>query len=265
MSHIIKSEQDVVIVSRLLEKLRSKGYKNEVIEEILNTIIPQNKNLPIDVVLGNSQKPAFFNEEAKKIEVSLKILKNYINKQVNLLIKLHPNLENEIFYNHILLTLVHEVEHYYQCLVENEYVDFPYKIVVDSYKNIKELKIPKDLNPIIALIKIRRFFNYSHNPDSLLERSANVEAYDMLVKVAKYENNPEMLKILEELLSYQLSLGYKGINNGSVEKTYKKKGLINVYNSFEFDEIIPIEDKVRYGLPIDKETRKKVLNKQFKI
>ena len=98
-----------------------------------------------------------------------------------------------------------------------------------------------------------------------MERSANVEAYDLLVKVAQYENNIEMLKILNDLLSYQLSIGYKGFDNGSIEKTYKKKGMIKVYNSFEFDEIIPIEDKVRYGLPINKETKKKVLNKQFKI
>jgi len=263
MAHILGN--DVVVVSQLLEKLRSDGYNNYVIEEILNTIIPQNNNLPVDVVIGNSQMPAFFSEKELKIEISLNSLKNYINKQLDLLIKIHPNLENEIFYNHILITLIHEVEHYYQYLVWNEYVNFPYKIVVDGYKNIKKLKIPKDLNPILALIKIKRFFRYNDNADSLLERTANIEAYDLMVKVARYENNKEMLKILNYLLSYQLSLGYKGFNNGSMEKTYKKKGQINIYNSFNFDEIIPIEDKVRYGLPIDKETRKKVLTKQFKI
>ena len=44
-------------------------------------------------------------------------------------------------------------------IIEKEYVDFQYKIIVDSYKNIKEFKIHKDLNPIIALIKIKRFFS----------------------------------------------------------------------------------------------------------
>jgi len=265
MSHIIKTDQDIVKVSQLLEKLRSNGYKDNVIEEILNTIIPQNKKLPITVVLGSSQRPAFFDEEKQKIEISLEELKKYINNQMNSLYKLHPNLEKEIFYNHILLTLVHEVEHYYQSLIENEYVDFPYKIVVDSYKNLKSLDIPKNLNTVIALIKIKRFCNYSNKPDSLLERNANVEAYDLLVKVAKYEENEEMLKILNNLLSFQLSLGYKGLYNGSIEKTYSKKGLISIYNSFNHNEIIPIEDKVRYGLPIDSETRKKVLKKQFKL
>lgn len=265
MSHIIRKEDDILTISQLLEKFRSVGYKKSMIEEILNTIIPQNEDLPISIVFGNSSIPAFFKEEEQKIEVSLDVLKNYISKQIESYMKVYPNLEKEIFYNHILLALIHEVEHYYQCLVANEYVDFPYKIVVDGYKNIKDLKISKDLNPIIALIKIKQFFNYSHNADSLLERSANVEAYDLLVKVAKYENNTEMLKILDGLLSYQLSLGYKGFSNGSLEKTYRKKGLIDIYSSFNFDEIIPIEDKVRYGLPIDVETKKKVLSKQFKI
>lgn len=265
MSHILREEDDVVIISQLLEKFRNDGYKKDIIEETLNTIIPQNKSLPISIVFGNSQIPAFFKEEEQKIEVSFEILKSYIGKQINFFVKMYPNLEKEIFYNHILLALVHEVEHYYQCLVANEYIDFPYKIVVDGYKNLKNLKISKDLNQIIALIKINRFFSYSNNADSLLERSANVEAYDLLVKVAQYENNMEMVKVLGDLLSYQLSLGYKGWYNGSFEKTYKKKGLIDIYSSFNFDEIISIEDKVRYGLPIDLETKKKVLSKQFKI
>lgn len=261
MSHIIKTEHDIVIVSQLLEKLRSQGYKDDILEEILNTIVPQNINLPINVIIGNSQKPAFFNEKEKKIEVSSKILKNYINKQIVLLIRIYPDFEKEIFNNHILLALVHEVEHYYQCLIENKYVDFQYKVVIDGYQNLKNLKLPKDLNPISALIKINRFFKYSDVADSLLERNANVEAYDLLLTVAKYENNKEMLKILRVLLSYQLSLGYKGLNNGSMEKTYRKKGIISVYNSFDHNEMIPIEDIVRYGLPIDRETRKKVLTK----
>ena len=58
-------------------------------------------------------------------------LKNYINNRLNLLFKSYPTLSNEIFYNHVLLVLTHEVEHYYQILIKNEYVEFPYKIVVD--------------------------------------------------------------------------------------------------------------------------------------
>lgn len=263
MSHIINNENDIKTVSKLLEELRKKGYCKTVLEEILNSIIPKNNNLPIDVVFGNSQIPAFFN--GKKIEISIDVLKNYIDKKLNLYYKLYPDLKKEIFYNHVLLTLSHEVEHYYQRLIANKYIDFPYKIIIESYKNLDHLIIPKDSNIIDALIKFKKFSSYSKRPDSLLERNANVESYDLLVKVANYESNKEMLKILDELLSFTLTLGYRWFNNGSIEKTYRKKGMTDIYNSFNHDEIIPIEDKVRYGLPIDKQTKKKVLNYQFKI
>lgn len=265
MSHIIKSEQDIAMISQLLEKLRSNGYNEDILEEILNEITPKNNKLPINIVVGNYSCPAMFSEKEQKIQVSSEPLKNYINQIVNFITRKFPKLEKEIFYNHILLVLAHEVEHYYQCLIGNQYIDFDYKIVANGYKNLMTLKLPKEINPIIAKMKINRFFNCYSGGESLLERNANVEAYDLLCKVAKYENNNEMLDILKNLLSYQLSLGYKGFYNGPMEKTYKKKGVISVYNSFDHSEVIPIEDRVRYGLKIDAETKKKVLKKEFKI
>lgn len=265
MSHIIKTEQDTIIVSQLLEKLRSKGCTEDVLDEILNTIIPQNQHLPIDIVFNASNVPAAFSLEDKDIEISLNALKKYIDRVISILIKIHPTLEKEIFYNHILLVLVHEVEHYYQCLILRGYVEFPYELVKEGYKNLFMLKISKDLNPASVKAMIKNFSRYSNKPDSLLERNANVEAYEALVKVAKYENNKEMLEILKELLLFNLSLGYKGLSNGSMEKTYRKKRMIEVYNSFDHTEDIPIQDRIRYGLPIDKDTRKKVLKKQSGI
>ena len=265
MSHIIKSENDIIEISKLLEKLRSEGCKTEILEEILNTIIPQNSKLPISIVFDNSQKPAFFNEDKQIIKIAPEQLKEYLCKQTYILQKTHPTLKEDIFYNHVLLTLAHEVEHYHQSLIGHEYIDFPYKIVIDSYKNLNQLDISKDLNPIVALIKIKRFLSYSHNPDSLLERNANVESYDLLVKIAQYENNINMLKLLNDLLSYQISLGYRGLYNGSMEKTYKKRGIKSLYESFDYSEEIPTQEKVRYGLPIDSDTRKRVLKKEYKI
>ena len=74
-----------------------------------------------------------------------------------------------------------------------------------------------------------------------------------------------LIKLLNDLLSYQISLGYRGLYNGSMEKTYKKKGIKSLYESFDYSEEIPTQEKVRYGLPIDSDTRKRVLKKEFKI
>ena len=84
-------------------------------------------------------------------------------------------------------------------------------------------------------------------------------------KVAEYENNLKMNEFLEKQKSYCLLYGYKGIFNGAVEETYYKTLLGPLYKKFPKDEYIPLEDRVRYGLSIDSETRKKVLNKVFDI
>lgn len=264
MSHIINSEKDIAIMSQQLEKLRSKGYTSSILEEILNTMIPQNAEFPIEAVIGDSQSPAFFNELEKKIELNPEVLKIYLDKQLNTLTQVYPNLKEEIFNNYILLTLAHETEHYYQHLIVKGYVDFPYKLVVDGYKNLTMLKLPKDIKPIHAKRKINRFLRDSHDKKTLLERNANVEATDLLCQIAKYENNEKMLEILSRQLSFQQSLGYE-FSNGSMERTYKRRQMSSVYHSFDFSEEIPTQDRVRYDLPLDKETRKKVLKKQFNI
>ena len=62
-----------------------------------------------------------------------------------------------------------------------------------------------------------------------------------------------------------LQIGYRGIYNGSIEETYHKIWKGSLYNSFSKNEIIPVEDRVRYGLPIDISVRKQVLKKEFEI
>ena len=117
MSYIIKSEQDIVELSYLLEKLRNKGYNNDLLEEIFNTIVPKNSHFPISVLFGKSKTPVFFSVKDQKIWVSPERLKHFINITINILVKNYPNLEKEIFYNFVLLVVLHEVEHYYQYLI----------------------------------------------------------------------------------------------------------------------------------------------------
>lgn len=265
MLSVIKTEQDVMLISQLLEKLRSGGYKESVLEEILNSIVLQNPNFPINIILGKSSIPAVFDAEKRKIEISFERLKHYINNIISTTIKGDQYLNKEIFNNYVLLALLHEVEHYNQYLITKKYVEFPYEILIFGYSNLMTLRLSKTINPISGLIKIIRFSFYYNGPDHLLERNANVGSLDLLVKVAKYENNKEMLNVLNQLLYGYLLIGYDSLYNGAMEQTYKKKGIISTYNSFNHSEEIPVKDRVRYGLSIDDETKQKVLKKQFEI
>lgn len=54
--------------------------------------------------------------------------------------------------------------------------------------------------------------------------------------------------------------GYLGKYNGAIEETYKK---ILIFNKVKYVEDISLEEKVRYGYPLDEYTKKKVLNYEY--
>jgi len=266
MSHIFENDSGIVkTISEQLEKIKSKGYCSKLLEETLELIVPKNVDYPIDIVIANSKKPGFFDYDNKKIEISPESLKDSIENTIAPLMKRYPSLEREIFNNYAIFALIHEVEHYYQYLIGNKYIDFPYQIVIEAYHNLLPLKIKKSENALCTLIKVRRYLRMLEKDDSLYERNANIEAFDLLCKVANYENNKEVYEILLYQMKCYLMTGYGLFHNGIIEKTYKSLLLSDLYESFCQNEDIPVEDRVRYGLPIDFETRKKVLTKSFDI
>lgn len=266
MSHIFENDNDIVkIISGQLEKIRVNGYSGDLLEETLQLILPKNVGYPIDIVIGNSQKPGFFDYDNKKIEISPEPLEFSIRNTITPLGKRYQGLERDIFNNYAIFALIHEVEHYYQYLIGNKYIEFPYQIVIEAYHNLLPLKVKKSENALCTLIKVRRYLRMLEKDDSLYERNANIEAFDLLCKVAQYENNKEVYEILLYQMKCYLMAGYGLFHNGIIEKTYKSLLLSNLYESFCQNEDIRMEDRVRYGLPIDFETRKKVLTKSFDI
>lgn len=266
MSNIIKSNEDIIIASSQLENLRIKGYEKKSLEEVLATLIPNNDNFQVKSVIGNFNKPAYFNQNDKTINISLENLEKYVFELINPILKAFPTLnQEELFYNYVVFVICHEIEHIYQYLIGNGYVNFSYQIISEAYKNLLTLKISKDISPIQAKLKIKKYFEQISKASSLLERNANIEAYDLLIKVADYENNLEIKKFIETQKSFCLTFGYKGFYNGAVEETYNKALLKYIYETFPKNENISLEEKVRYGLPIDRMTRKKVLKKEFKF
>ncbi|MBQ7140436.1 MAG: hypothetical protein IJO32_02910 [Bacilli bacterium] len=269
MFQIFESKYNVNKLFKCLENLRKKGYSNDVIDQILNTIVPNNKNYPIKLNIENRNDvmpPASFDYTSKTINIFSENLENYILKIINPTLKINSNMKKEdLFNNFVLHTLIHEVEHVYQHLIGNKYIEFPYQIIVEAYKDLTELKISKDTNPIYALMMIKNYFKQINKHGFLLERNANVESYDILYKVAKYENNSELQKFIKMQENTYLKYGYNGFYNGAIEESYKKTWQKSLYNALPKDEDIPIEDRVRYGLSIDKDTKEKVLKNKFNI
>lgn len=262
---MIEKGMDIKNISKQLELLRSKGYTKEVLESILNAIILQNKYFPIDIAINDSKIPSFFSVDEKKIEIPFEYTKLYVYKKIRFFLLEHPSLEKDMFYNMIMAVLLHERAHYHQYLIGEKYTDFPYEIVSEAYKNLFSYELG-NVNVITATIKTNRFDRYYCKTEFLLERNANVETFDLLHQVALYENNKELIEILEHEKNYYLALGYNGLlYNGAMKKTYSKILGKALYNSFNHTEEISLCDRVRYGLPIDNETRKRVLKHKFNI
>lgn len=267
MSHIIKSNEDIVKLSLQFETLRNKGWNENTFEEITNELIPTNPNTNIKVEITNSKTPACFsmlNEEELKIIISPSTLYNYINYILFDFSILYPQLKKEALNFCTFWALLHEIEHYYQYLIAKEYIEFPYQIVSDAYKFLL-------LNDTIDYPNPNILFNlliekHIRNRNCLIEKNATIEAISALIKVADYEIDYRMLNFLKSSLYKQLIVGYQGvINNGRMEATFRKIFNHQTFEYFNHTEDIPLQDKIRYGLPIDTKSRKKLLKQKIEL
>lgn len=59
--------------------------------------------------------------------------------------------------------------------------------------------------------------------------------------------------------------GYLTDNNGCMYQTYKKMCLIDKFNKIEKDDNISEEERLRFGLSIDYETRKQLFKEKKKF
>lgn len=260
---------DAKTISKQLEKLRSKGYNNDTFDEILNSLIPVNNNYQVRGILKEVPgEIAFFNPIEKTIFISPERFKSLVEKMLNVTsitncLSLEEQEELARYYT--LFILLHEIAHVNQQLIQDEYIEFPYKTVVEAYKNIHFFKTNININPFLFKMLLYNYKKQKDKPSFLLERNASVEAYERLTQTARYELSSKMFKILRAQLYYILSYGYKGIYNGAVEESYSKILQKSLYNQLPLNEDIPLEDRIRYGLPIDKETRNKVLKRKFRF
>ena len=259
MSHIIGGEDDIKRISGYLDLIRSNGCNKDTIYKILNDIIPEGNNVSISIDISDSDGPAFFDSQYKLIHINEEILDEYIKKYSSDMIRSNSNLCNcsfDLYAYNLLYTLVHEVEHVYQYMFAFSYLDAPYDIVRDLYNKLFKYDISDDLCYFIKKALVFRRNLYYPKFNFVLERNANVETCDLLKRVSEYENNHEILNsINNEWMSY-IVLGYLNKRyNGSFDESFKKIWRKDLFDGVVSEEI-SVEERIRYGLPIDDESRK---------
>lgn len=266
MSHIIKSDEDIVTMSKNIDILRTKEYSKDIIYQMLLQIIPTNEKYQVVPEVNSTGYTAYFSGYEKKIHVNYEAVKKYVEEAIKWIVEQYPSLENQkndIFAYMTFFVLSHEVEHVYQHLIGEEFIDNPYLLVKQAYKNISNYCFKDNMNGIWIDILIERYKRQKDRATFVLERNANVEVYEMLSRIATYENNPNLHLFLNNQYLWYSVCGYlKMRNNGPFEESYRNIWRHRQYKSFDFTEDIPFEDRIRYGLPIENDKRKELL-KQF--
>ena len=259
MSHIICSEKDM---SSYLDLIRNNGCTKNVLFEILDGIVPKSDKIDINIDISDEFGHAYFDSEQKMIHINEELLDEYVKKYSSDMIKMNSNLCScscDLYSYNLLYALIHEIEHVYQFMFAFGYLDVPYNVVGELYNKLFEYHLDDDMNGFVKEILLFKRMLYSRRVDFVLERNANIETCELLRRVCEYENNKEVFgSISYEYLLY-LKLGYlKKKYNGSFDESFRRLWRKDLFSG-EVLEDISVEDRIRYGLPIDKKSRELLL------
>lgn len=253
MSHI-EEKHGIESALGYLDIIRSYGYSKDTIETILCDLTPYSQDYPINIEITPDGYPAFFNAYYNKIHISEGPLKDYINGLVSEIIKLYPELEKqreELFAYTTFFTLCHEIEHTYQYMFGQKYIKPPYQVVSDAYRKMIELKEEK-MSLLKFKILLNRYKSQKNKAHFILERNANVEAYDLLLKLSRYESNAELEKLMYNQWMGYSACGYTSLKfNGPFEESFRSTWRKGKFRELDFSEDIPVSERIRYGLPIE--------------
>lgn len=271
MIQLEKSEDNILYFKKFIDDYCANGLDVKKIEELLYYFQPldfENNRLVNIIVNENSKQLPFFNTKKSKIVINIVGLFNFLKYFQNGFEYLYgeKNLQRCSGYL-ILLVIIHELEHSYQFFMGEKKLESPCNLVSEGYKlifNYLDFPTKNNVNIIKWLISIICYKN--REGFSVIERNANIEAVYVLNEVARYCEEDDIYEFFTKLKNSYLSGGYYKNVNGSMEETINVLKLQDFYAKFDHNIALSMEDRVRYGLQIDEETRKKILAlDQFKV
>lgn len=267
MSHIIKNTNDLNKLENIIIKLRNNNINKDIIVELMEILIPKdenNKSLSY-YAFKKFVKTAVYDPNYSIILLSEEKIKNWADKVLPSISPFNENCDEEDLKNYLyLFVLSHEVEHAIQHLIAKRKILTPYPIIQKGYSDLFKILTKNNnvlVNPVSEFKKNISYILYYLDPyNYVFERNANIEAIDLIYKLASYEGNTEVMNLFNKLKNLYLALGYKGKYNGAFELTYKKLLMHNKCKDLTIDDNIPDLEKIRYGLPVKKEVKGKILS-----
>lgn len=268
MAHI-ENKEELIKLRQYVRELYGEHAERNVIKEILNEIVPKNNKgkLLTGVVVTESSLPTVsYMPNSNTINISRRFFEKTANESAKILSQVQKveDFQKLVAY-YRLFALLHEREHSYQFLISGDILPFNYREVAAGYKNIVSVLLKKDHiipRPIKQVKEAVAFFKYNKNAYSyILERNASSEAAKDIVELAKSESENDIEKIFTELKEAMEFIGYENNNQGCMYYAHKGLWLLNKYNKTKKDDSMTEEDRFRFGLEIEDETRNKFLAK----
>lgn len=242
----------------LLRLLKEDDYKIDDVIKIVNYLLPKDNNGELLVgynIYDNGKNISNYDICMNEINLSINYARLWIDKNKNMFYDFNLCVrDNEYFEVYMFVfVIVHEIMHSYQNLMANNVILSPSVFVRDGYKKILD-NFMFNFNDIYRIRQLFANIMYQYNRNiSVIERNANVEACMLLRDISYQLKNLDISRMFNNAMNDQLLSGYIYNNRGSFEETYKKMFLMKEYNKLIDDNSLSIEDRIRYGLPIDDE------------
>lgn len=259
------NEETLKKILVVLDLMRKQGITREIIEELIK-VMSNDKRILFEFTAMKNVVAHYDTLKEKLFLNELSIIfwiENYI-KQSNTQYY-YPNCDyNDLLIYFLIFLLSHEINHVYQHLIGKDETELNHNTIKMCYKELFEICNNKKISISLENIKsiVQQLLFYLNQKNSILERNANIEAFTLMYKLADYENNLNIKELAYDTKQTLQRQGYLGKYNGIIEETYNK---ILIFKEPTYDDELSLEEKIRYGYPIDEYTKKKVLNYEYEF
>lgn len=259
MSNIIKNSDYFAMLTDDIRYLKKHGISKDFIEELLKQMIPTNNMqylinyFVVESKFGNGS--VAFDPSEETIEIYLGKLYYWLDNCINVLTDDFHLKDKDTLKGYQLIQIVaHEVEHAYQYLMGIGLIDAPNSTIANAYRDIYDLVTRDDDFEA-------KYFYFANFNKLLLERNAQIESFDLILKYARYNGRSDIYDAYKSLSDSWTLIGYEDNSDGSIRETYRLLKLYDNHLKFNFKIQMSEEERIRHGFPISDDARQKILKK----
>ncbi len=269
MGHIINDMAGYEFLNSKVEELYGGNISREQVEEILFKIVPKDidgKHLVNLVIKDVGRDTGVFRAESESLIVSIDKLNKWLDFNALDLSKYYNDGDILLLKAYLTLyVLTHETEHACQYLIGEGKIDAPCVMLQQGYKSLFDLmKKPNYVlpHPIKQTRRTISLVRYYRKPNEyLLERNAQFDSLSLLLEIAFNNGHDNIYGILEKMKNTFAIAGYTENCDGTLVNTFKDIYMRDKLDTFCHDyEDMDMITRYRFGLPVDENTRGRILN-----